>query len=118
MTRGITITVKAITEGFDVALREKYRPLAEAGQETIIEIANAIKNAGRAEIAAAGFSARWQNALRADVYPKRKVSLNAATLVFHKIPYADVLKPVPRSEASRHCGFRCLRRLRNLGAIR
>lgn len=92
MTRGITITVKAITEGFDAAMREKYRPLAEAGQETIVEIANAIKAKGRAHIATAGFSARWQNALRADVYPKRKVSLNAATLVFHKIPYADVFE--------------------------
>lgn len=92
MTRGITVTVKALTEGFDAAMREKYRPLAEAGQETIIEIANDIKIAGRADIAAAGFSARWQNALRAEVYPKRKVSLNAATLVFHKIPYADVFE--------------------------
>jgi len=77
---------------FEQALREIYLPLAEAGQETIEEIANDIKVAARQDIAAAGFSKRWQNALRVDVYPKHKVSLNAAALIFHKIPYADVFE--------------------------
>lgn len=92
MARTIKIVMKQITEGFDAAMREKYRPLAEAGQQTIEEIATRIKQKGRSHIAQAGFSKRWQNALRADVYPKRKSSLNAAALVYHKIPYADVFE--------------------------
>lgn len=88
----IKIILKQITEGFDAAMREKYKPLAEAGKETIEAVATEIKRQGRAEIASAGFSQRWQNALRADVYPKRKDSLNAAALIYHKIPYADVFE--------------------------
>lgn len=86
------IVYQALKGEFEQALREKYRPLAEAGQETIEEVATQVKLKGRAHIAQAGFSKRWQNALRADVYPKRKVSLNAATLIYHKIPYADVFE--------------------------
>lgn len=77
---------------FEQALREKYQPLAEAGKETIVEIADEVKTKARQDIASAGFSKRWQNALRVDVYPKNKVSLNAAALVYHKIPYADVFE--------------------------
>ncbi|MDK1386378.1 DUF6441 family protein [Sinorhizobium sp. 8-89] len=77
---------------FEQAMREKYRPLAEAGQETIVEIANDIKVGARQDIAAADFSKRWQNALRVDVYPKHKVSLNAAAMIWHKIPYADIFE--------------------------
>ena len=48
---------------------------------------------GRADIAAAGFSRRWQNAFRVDVFPRgRKVSVDAAAWVFHKIPYAEVFE--------------------------
>lgn len=92
MARTLKIVMKQITEGFGAAMREKYRPLAEAGKETIEEVATRIKQKGRSHIAQAGFSKRWQNALRADVYPKRKASLNAATLIYHKIPYADVFE--------------------------
>ena len=80
------------TEGFDAAIREKYKPMAEAGTEAIREISDEVKTAGRADIAAAGFGKRWQNAFRVDVYPKRGVSLNAAALVYHKIPYADIFE--------------------------
>jgi hypothetical protein len=88
----LKLLFRAVKGEFEQALREKYRPLAEAGQETIQEIADQIKIAARQDIASAGFSKRWQNALRADVYPKGKVSLNAAALIYHKIPYADVFE--------------------------
>ncbi|TCN30345.1 DUF6441 family protein [Sinorhizobium americanum] len=86
------IVYRALKGEFEQAMREKYQPLAEAGQETIQRVADEIKKRGRAHISQAGFSKKWQNALRADVYPKRKASLNAATLIYHKIPYADVFE--------------------------
>jgi hypothetical protein len=82
----------ALKGEFEEALRGKYKPLAEAGSAAMIETANTIKTEARQNIASAGFSKRWQNALRVDVYPKRGVSLNAAALIYHKIPYADVFE--------------------------
>lgn len=86
------IVYAALKGEFEAALKAKYQPLAEAGSAAMTETANAIKAAGRQDIASAGFSKRWQNALRVDVYPKRGVSLNAAALIYHKIPYADVFE--------------------------
>ncbi len=47
---------------------------------------------GRANIAAAGYSRRWQNALRSKVYPPRRDSMRAAALIYHKIYYAQVFE--------------------------
>jgi len=52
------------------------------------EAGNQIKQQGRASIAGGGFSGRWQNALRVDVYPKTGVSMHPAISVYHKIAYA------------------------------
>jgi len=82
----------ALKGEFEQALRDIYKPLAEAGSAAMIETAETIKTEGRRDIASAGFGKRWQNAFRVDVYPKRGVSLNAAALVYHKIPYADVFE--------------------------
>lgn len=71
---------------------ELYEPIEEAGTAAMREMATAIKLRGRANIAAGGFSTRWQNAFRVDVYPKRGASANASALVYHKIPYADVFE--------------------------
>jgi len=78
------------TGQFDKAARDIYEPIAKAGSAAMRAAAAQAKEGGRAEIAAAGFSARWQNTLRADVYPKRKDSANAAAHIWHKIPYAAV----------------------------
>lgn len=77
---------------FEEALKEKYRPIAEAAQGAIVEIAAQVKTEARADIAAAGFSTKWQNALRVDVFPKRGASANAAAFLYHKIPYAGVFE--------------------------
>jgi len=86
------IVYQVLKGEFEAALRDKYKPLAEAGSAAMIETADTIKTEGRRDIASAGFGKRWQNALRVDVYPKRGVSLNAAALIYHKIPYADVFE--------------------------
>jgi hypothetical protein len=78
---------------FEKAMRELYKPIAEAASAAITEASADIKTQGRASIGRAGFSKRWQNAFRVNVYPGRgKVSADAAALAFHKIPYAEVFE--------------------------
>lgn len=75
------------------AFRKMKEPIAIAATAAIREMASSIKFEGRADIAAAGFSRRWQNTFRADTYPGgKRVSIDAASLVYHKIPYADVFE--------------------------
>ncbi len=78
---------------FDEAFRGMLRPIAVAGSAAIAEASSDIKVEGRRSIARAGFSRRWQNAFRAIEYPGRgRVSANAAALIFHKIPYAEIFE--------------------------
>ncbi len=78
---------------FAEAMGDLYRPVAEAGSAAITEAATGAKIEGRDAIDRAGFSKRWQNAFRAIVYPGRgKVSANAAALIYHKIPYAEIFE--------------------------
>ncbi len=66
-------------------------PIARAATAAVGEAGERIKVAARADIAAAGFSRKWQNALRVDRYPRGgEVSINAAAHVYHRIPYAWV----------------------------
>src|SRR6185369_14975452 len=68
------------------------KDLATAATTAVAEAgAQALKN-GRASIAAAGFSRKWQNALRLDVFPKGGVSVNAAAVLRHTIPYAGIFE--------------------------
>lgn len=68
--------------------------IATATTDAMKEAADIIKRDGRANIASAGFSKKWQNALRVNVYPDRgrTVSVHAAALAFHKIPYASIFE--------------------------
>jgi hypothetical protein len=43
------------------------------------------KQNGRASIATAGFSRKWQNAFRVNIYPPQGDSLRPAVFVFQKI---------------------------------
>lgn len=67
-------------------------PVAKAGTAAIDLVGRDIKTEGRANIAGAGFSKRWQNALRVNRYPRRGVSSSAALWIYHKIPYAEVFE--------------------------
>lgn len=67
--------------------------MAVAATRALRTVSDRAKQAGRRSIASAGFSRKWQNALRADVYPKRgRASLGAAAVIRHKIPYAGVFE--------------------------
>jgi hypothetical protein len=83
---------EALTGQFERKTRAIYRPIATAGTAAIKDAANQIKKEGRANIGAAGFSRRWQNALRVDVFPRVGVSADAALLARHRIPYAGVFE--------------------------
>jgi hypothetical protein len=77
---------------FAAAMEEIYQPIADAGTAAIREASEVAKTEGRRRIAAAGFSKKWQNTLRAEAYPKRGESASAAAWIYHRIPYAAVFE--------------------------
>ena len=78
--------------GFIRAITDGERPIAKAATAAVRETAEMAKSAGRASIAGAGFSRKWQNALRAKIYPPNRDSMRAAALIYHKVPYAEVFE--------------------------
>ena len=77
---------------FEVAFRAPYAPMAEAAQRAIAAAGAIVKAEGRADIAAAGLGAGFVKALRVDIYPQGRNSLNATAHIYHKIPYAGVFE--------------------------
>lgn len=67
-------------------------PMAKASTAAVREATEFVKVGGRQNIAAAGFSKRWQNTLRSQNFPKRGISLRPAGYIFHRIPYAGVFE--------------------------
>lgn len=84
----------AIARGeLEKAFKDFYGDVAEASTAAIFDAGELSKKEGRADIAAAGFSTKWQNALRVDYYPRgKKVSVDAAAVIHHNIPYAEVFE--------------------------
>lgn len=82
----------AATGQFEQAVEDIKRTIATAATGGIREAAEFIKTAGRANIASAGFSKKWQNAFRVNVYPSKTISLHPAALAYHKIPYAGIFE--------------------------
>lgn len=77
---------------FAQAIADIKQPIAKAATGAMKDTAELAKKRGRASIAAAGFSSRWQNALRADVYPTGKASMSPAAVIRHKIDYAGIFE--------------------------
>jgi hypothetical protein len=86
----LRLTLSAVAGGFFKAITEGEKPIAGAATAAVREAAELAKAGGRASIAAAGFSRKWQNALQAKVYPPGRDSMRAAALIYHKVPYAQV----------------------------
>jgi hypothetical protein len=80
--------VLAIAEEVARVIAESERPMARAATAAVREASDLAKRDGRASIAAGGFGPKWQNALRANVYPRGRDSIRAAAVVYHKVPYA------------------------------
>ncbi|RWC25916.1 MAG: hypothetical protein EOS27_27070 [Mesorhizobium sp.] len=92
MAGSLRVEVSDPSDAWIKAMRDKYKPIAKAATMAMNQVADNIKTQGRANIVGAGFSKRWANAFRVNVYPKGKNSANAAALVYHKIPYADLFE--------------------------
>lgn len=75
---------------FEQAMGGISFPIEEAAVAAITEAGDIVKREGRAQIASAGFSIKWQNALRVNIYRNR--GLDAAAFIYHKIPYAGVFE--------------------------
>ncbi|TIN36851.1 MAG: hypothetical protein E5Y10_22245 [Mesorhizobium sp.] len=101
MAGKLRITVSDPSDAWVKAMRDRYKPIAKAATRAVIQVADGIKAEGRADIISAGFSRRWANAFRVNVYPKGGVvSVDAAALVYHKVPYADVFETGARIAGS------------------
>ena len=77
---------------FGEAFRAPYAPMSAAAQGAIASAGAIVKAEGRADIAAAGLGAGFVKALRVDIYPQGRNSLNATAHIYHKIPYAGVFE--------------------------
>ena len=82
----------AATSFVKTVVKEMQRPIAKAATAAIREAGEIAKRDGRASIAAAGFSRKWQNALRVNFYPPQGDSMRLAAFIFHKIRYAGVFE--------------------------
>lgn len=76
----------------DTIVKETQRPIAKAATAAVREAGEIAKRDGRASIAAAGFSRKWQNALRVNIYPPQGDSMRPAAFIYHKIRYAGVFE--------------------------
>src|SRR4051812_18715685 len=61
-------------------------------QQLVRDAGEIAKRDGRASIAASGFSRKWQNALRVNIYPPQGDTMRPAAFIYHKIRYAGVFE--------------------------
>jgi hypothetical protein len=73
--------------------KSAYDPIADAATAAMQDVAEEAQILGRASMAAAGFSRKFQSALRFKVFPKRgKKSASPAALIYSKIDYAGIFE--------------------------
>lgn len=91
---GFALKYAAVTGQFAKTMEELQIPIAVAATGAIRDVGDWVKVTGRANIAAAKFGKRWQNAFRVNIYPapSRAASLHPAALAFHRIPYAGIFE--------------------------
>jgi len=84
------LKISDATGDFVLATTQIGQRIAVAATLAVRDAAETAKQEGRANIASAGFGPKWQNALQDSFYPSgNKSSIDAAALVFHKIPYSS-----------------------------
>lgn len=89
MKATVTSTPPGVFTGF---LKKDQQNLARAATDTIKDAVVEVKQGGRAAIAAGGFSKRWQNAFRVNMYPASGTSLDPAMWAYSKIDYAGIFQ--------------------------
>jgi hypothetical protein len=75
---------------FDRLMKEIAKNIDEAKAGAVQDVAKLAVKEGRANIASAGFPARWQAALRSRFYPNK--GGDPAALIFNTIPFAGVFE--------------------------
>jgi len=91
--QGVGATLQAAFTSAQIgASNSMYATIEEAATNTIRQAGNSLKIEGRAAIANAGFSKKWQNAWRVNFYPKDGYSIDAAAYAYHNIPYSLVFE--------------------------
>jgi len=83
----LKVSLTDVAGAFSRALEAEARRQQRAMLTAISGAGDLAKSAGRASIAAAGFSPKWQSALRVKIYAD-----TPAAFVYHKIGYADVFE--------------------------
>lgn len=87
------VTVSDVTRDIKLALSgETLKPIAKAATDACRAGGIDLKNNVRSHIASAGFSTRWQNTWRVDVYPKTGYSAGAAIFGHHNIAYSNIFE--------------------------
>lgn len=77
---------------FEKAFYGSSQKIIEAAHDAIAEAGSVIKTKARSDIISSGLGQGFVNALRVDIYPKQRKSINASAHVYHKIPYAGVFE--------------------------
>jgi len=73
---------------FSKMMADDHKSVKKAATGAFRQGGDNIKKAARANIASGGFSSRWQNAMRVNVYPKTGDSGSPKIFAYHKIKYA------------------------------
>ncbi|ESY72318.1 hypothetical protein X740_33425 [Mesorhizobium sp. LNHC221B00] len=92
MVSSLKIFAQAASGQFDAAMAESTKELSAASMATARKGADIAKREGRANIAAAGFSQKWQNTLTTIVYPDKGVSTQPSILLYSKIGYSNIFE--------------------------
>lgn len=80
------------TGAIERAMQRNVEVMAKAATGAMTQAATNIKRDGRADIVSGGFSKRFANSFRANVYPKSGASVGAAALIFDSVKYFDIFE--------------------------
>jgi hypothetical protein len=92
MTSSLKVFVEAAAGQFDKAMAEATKDLSVGAMKAANIAADMAKREGRANIAAAGFSQKWQNTLTTIVYPQKTLSPQPSVLLYSKIKYSNIFE--------------------------
>lgn len=90
----------ATTGQWAAAMGALQYPIASAATGAMRQTVGRALVDGRAAIRGAGFSVKWQNALRGKTYPLNGVSMGPAGYLYHKISYSQVFEDGARIAGS------------------
>ena len=77
---------------FEQAFMGSSQVIVEAAHDAVTAAGDMAKQQARADIAASGLGQAFVNALRVDIYPRGRKSINASAHIYHRIPYAGVFE--------------------------